>query len=120
VREQPHAVGTSRIHATISIGAGFFDPGIAVAAAGVAATAIVTTTASAISSGQAPLHLTGKATAEVVITPCGTCVTSLPAGMHMGAVADESGNLLKPARHEGWPFRSIGHAGNPCDANRGG
>jgi trehalose synthase len=27
VREQSHAVGTSRVHATISIGAAFFDPG---------------------------------------------------------------------------------------------
>src|SRR5690348_5273449 len=40
--------------------------------------------------------------------------------MRMGAVADESGNLLKPARHGGWPFRSIGHAGNPRDATAAG
>jgi len=68
--------------------------GIAVAAAGVAAAAIITTAASAANSGQAPLHLTAKATAEAVITPCRTCVKSIPAGIHMGAVAEESGNLL--------------------------
>ena len=68
--------------------------GIAIAAAGVAAAAIFTASASATSSGGATLHLTAKATATVIITPCRTCVTSTPAGIHDGAVADQYGILV--------------------------
>ena len=66
----------------------------AVIAAGLAATAVFTTSASATSSGGATLHLTAKATATVIITPCRTCVTSTPAGIHDGAVADQYGILV--------------------------
>ena len=69
--------------------------GIAIAAAGVAAAAIFTASASATSSGgTTTLRLTAKATARVFITPCRTCVTSVPAGIHTGVVADEYGVLV--------------------------
>ena len=68
--------------------------GIAIVAAGVAVAAVFTASASATSSGGATLHLTAKAAATVVITPCRTCVTSVPAGIHTGVVADEYGVLV--------------------------
>src|SRR5215831_21050807 len=68
--------------------------GIAIVAAGVAATAVFTASASATNSGGATLRLTTKATATVFITPCRTCVTSVPAGIRTGAVANEYGTLL--------------------------
>ena len=68
--------------------------GIAIVAAGVAATAVFTAAASATSSGGATLRLTAKATATVFITPCRTCVTSVPAGIHTGAMANEYGTLV--------------------------
>jgi hypothetical protein len=64
------------------------------AAVGVAAATVLTATASATSAGEAPLRLTAKAAAVAVITPCRTCLKSVPPGIHMGAVADESGKLL--------------------------
>jgi hypothetical protein len=67
---------------------------VAVVAAGVAAAAVFTASASARSSGAATLHLTAKATATVFISPCRTCVTSVPAGIHTGAVADVYGILV--------------------------
>ena len=68
--------------------------GIAIVAAGVAVAAVFTASASATSSGGATLHLTAKAAATVVITPCRTCVTSVPAGIHTGFVADQYGILV--------------------------
>ena len=68
--------------------------GIAIVAAGVAVAAVFTASASATSSGGATLHLTAKAAATVVITPCRTCVTSVPAGIHAGFVADQYGILV--------------------------
>ena len=68
--------------------------GIAIVAAGVAAAAVFTASASATSSGGAVLHLTAKATATVFISPCRTCVTSVPTGIHTGAVADVYGILV--------------------------
>ena len=67
---------------------------IAIVAAGVAATAVFTASASATSSGGATLRLTAKAAATVFITPCRTCVTSVPAGIHTGAVANQYGILI--------------------------
>ncbi len=64
------------------------------AAASVAAATVLTAAASATSSGEQLIRLTAKATAVVVITPCRTCLKSVPPGIHMGAVADESGKLL--------------------------
>jgi hypothetical protein len=64
------------------------------AAVSVAAATVLTATASATGSGEAVLRLTAKATAVAVITPCRTCLKSVPPGLHMGAVADESGKLL--------------------------
>lgn len=63
-------------------------------AAGVAAATVLTGAASATSAGEGPLRLTAKAAAVAVITPCRTCLQSQPPGIHMGAVADESGRLL--------------------------
>ena len=69
--------------------------GIAIAAAGVAAAAIFTASAGAATSGGATtLRLTAKAAATVEITPCHTCVTSAPAGIHVGIVADQYGILV--------------------------
>jgi hypothetical protein len=63
--------------------------GIAIVAAGAATAAILTASASAANSGGTTLHLTAKAAAMVVISPCRTCVTSVPAGVHTGAVANQ-------------------------------
>jgi hypothetical protein len=68
--------------------------GIAIVAAAGAAAAVFTASASATSSGGATLRLTAKAAATVVITPCRTCVTSVPAGIHTGFVADQYGILV--------------------------
>ena len=69
--------------------------GIAIAAAGVAAAAIFTASATAATSGGATtLRLTAKAAATVFISPCRTCVTSVPAGIHTGVVADQYGALV--------------------------
>jgi len=68
--------------------------GIAIVAVGVAAAAVFTASASATSSGGATLHLTAKATATVFISPCRSCVASVPAGIRAGAVADQYGNLV--------------------------
>ena len=68
--------------------------GIAIVAAAVAAAAVFTASASATSSGGETLRLTAKAAATVIITPCRTCVTSVPAGIHVGAVADQYGICL--------------------------
>ena len=67
--------------------------GIAIVAAGVAATAVFTASASATNPGGTTLRLTTRATATVFITPCRTCVTSVPAGIHTGAVANQYGTL---------------------------
>ena len=40
------------------------------------------------------MRLTAKAAATVFISPCRTCVTSVPAGIHTGVVADEYGVLV--------------------------
>ena len=40
------------------------------------------------------MRLTAKAAATVFISPCRTCVTSVPAGIHTGAVADQYGALV--------------------------
>src|SRR5215472_2062680 len=68
--------------------------GIAIVAAGVAAAAVFTASASATNSGVEILRLTAKAAATVEITPCHTCVTSAPAGIHVGIVADQYGILV--------------------------
>jgi hypothetical protein len=68
--------------------------GIAIVAAGAATAAILTASASAASSGGTTLYLTAKAAATVVISPCRTCVTSVPAGVHTGAVANQYGVLV--------------------------
>jgi hypothetical protein len=68
--------------------------GIAIVAAGTATAAIFTASASAASSGETTLHLTAKAAATVVISPCRTCVKSVPAGVHTGAVASQYGILV--------------------------
>jgi hypothetical protein len=68
--------------------------GIAIVAAGAAAAAVFTASASAASSGGTTLHLTAKAAATVVISPCRTCVQSVPAGVHTGAVANQYGILV--------------------------
>jgi hypothetical protein len=68
--------------------------GIAIVAAGAATAAIFTASASAASSGGTTLHLTAKAAATVVISPCRTCVKSVPAGVHTGAVANQYGILV--------------------------
>jgi hypothetical protein len=68
--------------------------GIAIVAAGAAAAAIFTASASAASSGGTTLHLMAKAAATVVISPCRTCVQSVPAGVHTGAVANQYGILV--------------------------
>jgi hypothetical protein len=68
--------------------------GIAIAAAVVAAAVVFTASASATSSAGATFRLTAKATATVVISPCRTCVKSVPAGVHTGAVANQYGNLV--------------------------
>src|SRR6516165_2440459 len=68
--------------------------GIAIVAAAVATAAVFTASASATSSGGETLRLTAKAVATVEITPCRTCVTSAPAGIHVGIVADQYGILV--------------------------
>jgi len=68
--------------------------GIAIVAAGIAAVVVFTASASATSSGGATLRLTATAAATVFISPCPACVTSVPAGIHTGAVADQYGNLV--------------------------
>ena len=71
--------------------------GIAIVAAGVAAAAVFTAftaSASATSSRGATLRLTANAAATVFISPCRTCVKSVPAGIHTGAVAEVYGNLV--------------------------
>ena len=84
--------------------------GIAIAAAGVAAAAIFTASASATSSGgTTTLRLTAKATARVFITPCRTCVTSVPAGIHTGVVADEYGVLVNARDTRVGHFRLLNH-----------
>jgi len=67
---------------------------IAIVAAGVAAAAVFTASASATNSSGATLHLTAKATATVFISPCRTCVKSVPAGIRAGTVADQYGILV--------------------------
>jgi len=68
--------------------------GIAIVAVAAAAAAIFTASASATSSGGATLHLMAKASATVAISPCRTCVKSVPAGIHTGAVANQYGILV--------------------------
>ena len=68
--------------------------GIAIVAAAVAVATVFTASASATRSGGATLRLTAKAAATVIVTPCRTCVTSVPAGIHTGAVADQYGALV--------------------------
>ena len=68
--------------------------GIAIVAAGAAAATVLTASASATSSGGATLRLTAKAAATVAISPCRTCVRSVPAGIHVGTVADQYGILI--------------------------
>ena len=68
--------------------------GIAIVAAAAAAAAVFTASASATSSGGATLRLTAKAAATVAISPCRTCVRSVPAGIHVGTVADQYGILV--------------------------
>ena len=63
-------------------------------AAAVAAATVLTGAASATSAGEGPLRLTAKAAAVAFVTPCRTCLQSQPPGIHMGAVAYESGKLL--------------------------
>ena len=67
---------------------------IAIAVAGVTATAVFTGSASATNSRGAILRLITKTKATVFITPCRTCVTSVPAGIHTGAVANQYGALI--------------------------
>ena len=67
---------------------------IAIVAAGTATAAIFTASASAASPGETTLRLTAKATATVFISPCRTCVKSVPAGIHTGTVADQYGILV--------------------------
>ena len=68
--------------------------GIAIVAAAVAVATVFTASASATRSGGATLRLTAKAAATVIVTPCRTCVTSVPAGIHIGDVADQYGILV--------------------------
>lgn len=69
--------------------------GIAIAAAGVAAAAIFTTSAGAATSGgTTTLRLTTRPTATVFVAPCRTCVTSVPAGIRTGQVANQTGTLV--------------------------
>jgi hypothetical protein len=69
--------------------------GIAIVAAGVATAAVLTASAGAATSGgTATLRLTAKAATTVFVDPCRTCVTSVPAGIHTGAVANQSGTLI--------------------------
>jgi len=68
--------------------------GIAIVAAAVAAAAVFTASASATSSGGATLRLTARAAATVFVSPCRTCVTSVPAGIRTGPVADQYGILV--------------------------
>ena len=67
---------------------------IAIVAAAAAAAAVFTASASATSSGGATLRLTAKAAATVAISPCRTCVRSVPAGIHVGTLADQYGILV--------------------------
>jgi hypothetical protein len=60
----------------------------------VAAAAVFTASASATTSGGATLRLTASASATAFISPCDTCVTSVPAGIQAGAVADVYGKLV--------------------------
>jgi hypothetical protein len=68
--------------------------GIAIVAAGMATAAVLTASAGAATSGGTTLRLTAKAATTVFVDPCRTCVTSLPAGIHTGAVANQSGTLV--------------------------
>ena len=68
--------------------------GMAILAAGVATAAVLTASAGAATSGGTTLRLTAKAATTVFVDPCRTCVTSLPAGIHTGAVANQSGTLV--------------------------
>ena len=68
--------------------------GIAIVAAAVAVATVFTASASATRSGGATLRLTAKAAATVIVTPCRTCVTSVPAGIHIRDVADQYGILV--------------------------
>src|SRR6516165_5313093 len=68
--------------------------GIAIVAAGMATAAVLTASAGAATSGGTTLRLTAKAATTVFVDPCRTCVTSLPAGIHTGAVANQSGTLI--------------------------
>ena len=69
--------------------------GIAIVAAGVATAAVLTASAGAATSGgTTTLRLTAKAATTVFVDPCRTCVTSVPAGIHTGAVANQSGTLV--------------------------
>ena len=68
--------------------------GIAIVAAGVATAAVLTAPAGAATSGGTTLRLTAKAATTVFVDPCRTCVTSVPAGIHTGAVANQSGTLI--------------------------
>ena len=68
--------------------------GIAIVAAGAAIAAILTASASAAGSEGTTLRLTAKATATVFISPCRTCVKSVPAGIQTGQVADQYGILV--------------------------
>jgi hypothetical protein len=64
-----------------------------VLAAGIGA-AVLTASASAATSGGTTLRLTATATATVLVSPCDTCVTSVPAGVQAGVVADQYGDLV--------------------------
>jgi hypothetical protein len=77
--------------------------GIAIVSAAVAVAAVFTASASATSSGGATLRLTGKAAATVEVFPCRTCVTSVPAGIVIGAVAYQYGILVNG------PGARVGH-----------
>jgi len=69
--------------------------GIAILATGVATATVLTASAGAATSGgTTTLRLTAKAATTVFVDPCRTCVTSVPAGIHTGAVANQSGTLI--------------------------
>ena len=68
--------------------------GIAIVAAGVATAAVLTASAGAATSGGTTLHLTAKAATTVFVYPCRTCVQSMPAEVHTGAMANQSGTLV--------------------------
>jgi hypothetical protein len=68
--------------------------GIAIVAAGVATAAVLTAPAGAATSGGTTLRLTAKAATTVFVYPCRTCVQSMPAEVHTGAMANQSGTLV--------------------------